>query len=81
MKTFQLTVLTEKDADKVMYVLSGLVIAGMISVVENVEIGATSNGAAPTGAAPTYDQVEEMIDESELSPYYSEQEVKNILHL
>jgi len=76
MKTFQLTVLTEKDADKVMYVLSGLVIAGMISVVENVEIGATSNGAAPT-----YDQVEEMIDESELSPYYSEQEVKNILHL
>ena len=76
MKTFQLTVLTEKDADKVMYVLSGLVIAGMISVIENVEIG-----AAPTGAPPTYDQVEEMIDESELSPYYSEQEVKNILHL
>lgn len=76
MKTFQLTVLTEKDADKVMYVLSGLVVAGMISVIENIEIG-----AAPTGTSPTYEQVEEMMDESELSPYYSEQEVKNILHL
>ena len=71
MKTFQLTVLMEKDTDKVMYVLSGLVVAGMISVIENVEIG----------TIPTYEQVEEMIDESELSPYYSEQEVKNILHL
>ena len=76
MKTFQLTVLMEKDTDKVMYVLSGLVVAGMISVIENIEIDAT-----PTGVAPTYDQVEEFIDESELSPYYSEQEVKNILHL
>ena len=71
MKTFQLTVLMEKDTDKVMYVLSGLVVAGMISVIENVEIG----------TIPTYEQVEEMIDESELSPYYSEEQIKDILHL
>lgn len=71
MKTFQLTILTEKDADKVMNVLNGLVVAGMINLTENVE----------NAVAPNFDQVEEMIDESELSPYYSEEQVKDILHL
>lgn len=71
MKTFQLTILTEKDADKVMNVLNGLVVAGMINMTENVE----------NAVAPNFDQVEEIIDESELSPYYSEEQVKDILHL
>lgn len=71
MKTFQLTILTEKDADKVMNVLNGLIVAGMINLTENVE----------NAVAPNFDQVEEMIDESELSPYYSEEQVKDILHL
>ncbi|WP_221391509.1 hypothetical protein [Dyadobacter sp. NIV53] len=71
MKTYQLSILNGQDSDKVMNVLSGLVIAGMIEIKENVE----------SAAAPSYDQMEEMIDESELAPYYSEQEVRNILHL
>ncbi len=71
MKTFQLTILTEKDADKVMNVLNGLVVAGMINMTENVENAVT----------PNFDQVDEMIDESELSPYYSEEQIKDILHL
>ena len=71
MKTFQLTILKDKDVDQVMNVLSGLVIVGMINVKEN----------AVSAVAPSYDQVEEMIDESELSPYYSEEQIKDILHL
>ena len=71
MKTFQLTILTEKDANKVMNVLNGLVVAEMINITENVE----------NAVEPNFDQVGEMIDESELSPYYSEEQIKDILHL
>ena len=71
MKTFQLTILNDKDVDQVMNVLSGLVIVGMIDIKEN----------AVSVVAPSYDQMEEMIDESELSPYYSEEQIKDILHL
>lgn len=71
MKTFQLTILKEKDADNVINVLNGLVVTGMINLTENVE----------NAVVPNFDQVEEMIDESELSPYYSEEEIKDILHL
>jgi len=71
MKTSQITILTEKDADKVLNVLNGLGAAGMIKIIEN----------ATNTVPPSYDQVEEMIDESELSPYYSEDEIKQILHL
>ncbi|MBE9461336.1 hypothetical protein ACFP1I_01030 [Dyadobacter subterraneus] len=71
MKTFQLTIITEKDANKVLNVLNGLVVAGMINITENVE----------NAVSPNFDQVEELIDESELSPYYSEEQIKDILHL
>lgn len=71
MKTFQLTILTEKDADKVMNVLNGMVVEGLIHVTENAGIA----------VVPNFDQVEEMIDESELSPFYSEEQVRDILHL
>lgn len=71
MKTFQLTILTEKDSDNVMNVLNGLIVTGMINLTENSD----------NAIAPNFDQVEEMIEESELSPYYSEEQVKNILHL
>lgn len=71
MKSFQLTILSEKDADKVMSVLNGLAIAGLIEITGNTA----------EAVAPNVEQTGEIIDESELAPYYSEQEIKEILHL
>jgi len=71
MKTFQITISNEADSQKVMDVLYDLQSRNLIEIHE------------PTVAAvsPSYEQIEEMIDESELGPYYSEEEAKAILHL
>jgi hypothetical protein len=71
MKTFQINILSETDTDKVMTVLDSLVQAGMIEI-KNYNW---------TGIAPDNNQLEEIIDESELAPYYSPQEVRDILKM
>ena len=71
MKTFQITISKEADLQKVMDVLQDLQNQKLIEIKENVGFAVT----------PSYEQIEEMIDESELGPYYSEEEAKSILHL
>jgi len=71
MKTFQITVSNEADMQKVTDVLREMQRQKVIEIHEQT--------VAPV--APSYEQIEEMIDESELGPYYSEEEAKAILHL
>lgn len=71
MKTFQITVLTETDYDKVRQILQDLELQKLIEFKET----------AHAAAAPSDEQIDEIIDESELGPYYSEEEAKSILHL
>ncbi|MDQ6477960.1 hypothetical protein [Dyadobacter sp. LHD-138] len=71
MKTFQINILSEIDTEKVMTVLDGMVQAGLIEI-KNYNW---------TGVAPNNDQLDEIIDESELAPYYSAQEVRDILKM
>lgn len=69
MKTFQLTIL--KDNDEVLRVLNELVAKQLIEFKETTD----------DVVAPSEDQVQEIIDESELGPYYSEKDAKDILNL
>lgn len=71
MKTFQIKVLAETEQESVENLLRELAAKGAIEFQENQD--------EPTPV--TEDQVEEIIDEAELGPYYTEQEAKDILKL
>lgn len=69
MKTFQLTIL--KENHEVLRVLNELAAKHLIEFKEITEQAVT----------PNEEQVQEIIDESELGPYYSEKDAKDILKL
>ncbi|WAC11412.1 hypothetical protein [Dyadobacter pollutisoli] len=71
MKTLQITILTETDSEKVMHVLQELQDQKLIEIHE------VKTATAP----PSYEQIEEIIDESEIGPYYSAEEARAILKL
>lgn len=71
MKTFQINILSDDDTEKVMTVLNEMAEKGLIEIKNY-------NWA---GVAPNNDQLDEIIDESELAPYYSAQEVRDILKM
>ena len=70
MKTLLVNILNEADTQKVMHILNDLADQKLIEIKQ-----------AGNPVSPSYDQIEEMIDESELGPYYSEEEARNILRL
>jgi hypothetical protein len=76
MKTFQVKAVKESDQELVLKILQTLERKGMIVFKEE------DPGASPKKSTPATDeQVQEIIDEAELSPYYSEKEAKDILNL
>lgn len=76
MKTFRVKATRESDGDLVWQILKTLERKGMI-VFEEEKPELRSKEATPA----TDEQVQEIIDEAELGPYYSEKEAKNILNL
>ncbi|WP_221393984.1 hypothetical protein [Dyadobacter sp. NIV53] len=77
MKTYQINILTETDQESVENILNELAQKGTIEFHEVSASQQTQNKSVPA----TEDQIEEIIDESEIGPYYSEKEAKNILNL
>jgi hypothetical protein len=71
MKTYHIKLLTNAGEEIVTRVLSELSQRGMI------EFSETDEEAVPASE----DQVQEIIEEAELTPYYSENEAKKILNL
>lgn len=76
MKTYRVKAVRESDEQLVSEILQNLQRKGTI-VFEQERL---QNGAKEATPA-TDEQVQEIIDEAELSPYYSEQEAKKILNL
>lgn len=76
MKTYQIILLQEEQESVVSNVLKDLAGKGMIQFSET---------DSPTTTNPLKDvseaQTQEIIEESEIGPYYTEQEAKDILHL
>ena len=75
MKTYQIKVLADSDIEMVKNLLNDLVHKGTIEFSEA--------GIAETEEAEpaSEEQIQEIIEESELGPYYSEKEAKEILNL
>ncbi len=81
MKTYRVKAVRESEQQLVLEILQNLQRKGTI-VFEEERPGEMHESAGSKAAAPATDeQVQEIIDEAELIPYYSEQEAKNILHL
>jgi ribosomal protein S19E (S16A) len=76
MKTFHIEVARESEEELITKILENLEQKGMINFTE-------SNGSQASNEAvsASEEQVQEIIDEAELGPYYSEKEAKNILNL
>ena len=77
MKTYQIKIMNDTEQESVENILRDLVQKGTI---EFNEVTASQEENAKPHAA-TEDQIEEIIDESEIGPYYSEKEAKDILKL
>lgn len=76
MKTYQIKVLADQDETTVSDILTDLANKGII------EFSAGSPQQAENKRQEaSEDQVQEIIEESELGPYYSEKEAKDILNL
>ena len=71
MKTINITILDGQDSQKVMQLLQELQNKKLIQIQDNES----------TPLILSHEQMEEIIDESELGPFYSEEEAKAILHL
>ncbi|MCF2518821.1 hypothetical protein [Dyadobacter sp. CY351] len=71
MKILKITILKEQDSQKVMQLLQELQNKKLIQIQDNES----------TPLILSHEQMEEIIDESELGPFYSEEEAKAILHL
>lgn len=76
MKTFHIEVTNESEEELITKILENLQQKGMIKFSE-----AHVNGSSYTSVPASEEQVQEIIDEAELGPYYSEKEAKNILNL
>ena len=75
MKTYQIKVLADSDIEMVQNLLSDLKQKGTI---EFSEATLTETKEAEPASE---DQVQEIIEEAELGPYYSDKEAKEILNL
>ena len=75
MKTYQIKVLADSDIEMVQNLLNDLVHKGTIEFSEA--------GIAETEEAEpaSEEQVQEIIEEAELGPYYTDKEAKEILNL
>ena len=71
MKILKITILKEQDSQEVMQLLQELQNKKLIQIQDNES----------TPLILSHEQMEEIIDESELGPFYSEEEAKAILHL
>ena len=76
MKTYRVKAVRDSEEELVLEILQNLQRKGTI-VFEEVQVEPASKATTPA----TEEQVQEIIDEAELIPYYSEQEAKKILHL
>ena len=76
MKTYRVKAVRDSEEELVLEILQNLQKKGTI-VFEEVHAEPASKATTPA----TEEQVQEIIDEAELMPYYSEQEAKKILHL
>ncbi|SKB56474.1 hypothetical protein [Dyadobacter psychrophilus] len=76
MKTFHIEVTNESEEELITKILENLKQKGMIDFTEQHQDSPNSK-AVPASE----EQVQEIIDEAELGPYYSEKEAKNILNL
>ncbi|MCE7040649.1 hypothetical protein [Dyadobacter sp. CY312] len=76
MKTYQIKVLADRDETTVSDILTDLANKGIIEF----SAGAPQQTENKRQEA-SEDQVQEIIEESELGPYYSEKEAKDILNL
>jgi hypothetical protein len=76
MKTFKVKVLKDSEDEMIQKVLETMERRGAIQF-EEIIAGAGSEKTTPA----TDEQVQEIIDEAELVPYYSEKEAKEILKL
>ncbi|WP_342086972.1 hypothetical protein [Dyadobacter sp. OTU695] len=79
MKTYRVKAVRETEENLVLDILQNLQRKGTIVFEEERPDGKSYRSKEATPA--TEEQVQEIIDEAELGPYYSEQEAKNILHL
>ena len=77
MKTYRVKAVRESEEQLVLEILQNLQRKGTIVFEEEQGNGTSSKAATPA----TEEQVQEIIDEAELMPYYTEQEAKKILHL
>lgn len=76
MKTYRVKAVRESEEQLVLEILQNLQRKGTI-VFEEEHPEKSAKAATPA----TEEQVQEIIDEAELMPYYTEQEAKKILHL
>ena len=72
MKTYQIKILADANQEMVTGILEDLSQKGFIEYTEEAE-----EEAVPASE----EQVQEIIEEAELGPYYSEKEAKEILNL
>jgi hypothetical protein len=79
MKTYRVKAVRETEENLVLDILQNLQRKGTIVFEEEHFEGKSNRSKEATPA--TEEQVQEIIDEAELGPYYSEQEAKKILHL
>lgn len=81
MKTYRVKAVRESEEQLVLEILQNLQRKGTIVFEEEQPDGKHENTSSKAAAPATEEQVQEIIDEAELIPYYSEQEAKKILHL
>lgn len=76
MKTFKVTVIKDSEDELIQKVLETMERRGAITFEE------VNQNQHPEKTTPATDeQVQEIIDEAELAPYYSQKEAKEILNL
>ncbi|MCE6992410.1 hypothetical protein [Dyadobacter sp. CY323] len=76
MKTFQVKIIKQSESEVIEKVLQNLQLRGFITF-EETNPSESSEETTPA----TEEQVQEIIGESELAPFYSEKEAKDILNL
>ena len=75
MKTFQVKVLAQNNEETVISLLTELANKGIVEFHEGTE--SAENKSVPVSE----DQAQEIIEESEIGPYYSEKDAKDILNI
>ncbi|WP_025762500.1 hypothetical protein [Dyadobacter tibetensis] len=71
MKTYQLIIPADRNENKVMQLLNGLVDENIIELQQINNYAKSANE----------EQVEEMIEEAALGPYYTDKEARRILNI